>query len=240
MSDEIINTSKRPPWAGRFSRQEVSDDQEQYVVYLPLHNQQKHTETVKKLSEYTDEDQAIRQCEVLIDDFLSRTIKPDMCGNTLYEIYRSQGPDPYVVLESGMFWKIAYAFNAWSYAKAACFQLCNEEQPAATLALADLKGRYSEYNRLQLSAHLLLNRDVTVIGQYEGMLLSITNGTNGCIGLGSPYISGREFDWSVELPVVFKREGMDDVTFGIPYELLELTQSDKEYLEMKAALRAKI
>lgn len=229
MSDEIIDTATRP-WAGRFSRQDSSDDQERYVIYLPLHNPKGHATTVEQHAAYADEDQAVGQCQSLIDDFLSQTLKPGMCGSALFELYCHEGPDLYIVLESGSFWKTAYAFNAWQYAKTACYRLCNEEQPEPTRTLADLKGRYREYNRLQLAGHLLLDREVRVIRPYEGALLSVTSGTIGRIGLGSPCISGWEFDWSVELPVVFQREGMDDITFGIPYELLEVTQSDRVVL----------
>jgi hypothetical protein len=239
MSDEIIDTTTRP-WAGRFSRQYSPDEQERHVIYLPLRNSKGQATTVEQHAACADEDQAVSHCQSLIDDYLSQAVKPGMCGSALFELYRHEGPDPYIVLESGTWWKLAYQFDAWHYAKAASYRLCNEEQPEASLTLADLKGRYSEYNRLQLAGHLLLDREVRVIRPYEGVLLTVTSGTTGHIGLGSPYISGWEFDWSVELPVVFEREGMDAVTFGIPYELLEFTQSDKEHLEMKAALRAQI
>ena len=242
MSDEIVDaTTTTKPWSGRFSNPKIDeDDQERYVIYLPLHNPKAQATTVEQYAEYVDENQAVGQCHSLIDNFLSQTMKPGMCGDALFELYRHEGPDPYIVLESGTLWKLAYQFDAWNYAKAACFKLCNEEQPEASLTLADLKGRYSEYNRLQLASHLLQSREVRVTRQYEGTLLKVTAGTLGRIGLGSPYISGWEFDWSVELPVIFQREGMDDITLGIPYELLEFTQSDKEYLELKAETRARM
>jgi len=235
MSDEIIDTTTRP-WAGRFSRQYSPDDQERFIIYLPLRNPKGQATTVEQHAAYADEDQAIGQCQSLIDDFLSQALKPGMCGSALFEVYRHEGPDPYIVLESGTFWKSAYAFNAWLYARATCYRLCNGKPPEALLTLADLKGRYREYNRLQLAGHLLLDREVIVTKTFKGELLSATEGTVGRIGLGSPYISGWEFDWSVELPVVFEREGMDDVTFGIPYDLLKCTMSDKEISEIESCI----
>ena len=157
MSDEIIDTTTRP-WTGRFSGQDISDDQERFVIYLPQRNPKWQATTVEQHAEHVDEDQVVRQCCSLVDDFLSEAVKTGMCGDALFELYRNKGPDPYIVFESGSLWKLAYQFDAWQYAEAACYQLCNEEQPEPPRTLARLKGRYSVYNRLQLAAHLLLNR----------------------------------------------------------------------------------
>lgn len=154
-----------------------------------------------------------------------------MSGSELFDIYRDMGPDPYILYEQCDWFKSPYTFNAWSYAEIACRQLCGEAPGLPSNSPAALKGRYSEYNRLQMTAHLLMWRQVRVTRDLKGILLGVTAGTKGRIGFGSPYFSGDEFDWSIELPVIFEREGMDDVTFGIPYELLEFTQSDSEHLK---------
>lgn len=44
-------------------------------------------------------------------------------------------------------------------------------------------------------------------------------------------VSGREFNFKVELPVIFSRKGMDAVTFGLLYELLECISSNDEHLD---------
>ena len=229
--------NQQMPWAGRFSNlKEGVDETELFVVNISKPALNMTDRTVERLAEHADADAAVQQCRSLIDNFLSQAVRPGVRGKALFELYRHKGPDPYIVLESGTFCKIAYAFNAWNYAKIVCFQLCNEKQPEASLSLSDLKGRYREYNRLQLASHLLQDREVRVIRACEGTLMAVKSGTAGRIGLGSPYISGWEFDWSIELPVVFEREGMDAVTFGIPYDLLEYIQPDEEYLKSKAAL----
>ncbi|QOX79851.1 hypothetical protein FY034_13220 [Trichlorobacter lovleyi] len=237
MADEVIHNQQRP-WAGRFIGP-GSDESERYVVYLPSSSKATSDQAIEQHSEHTDENSALQQCHELINSFLSEAIKPGMSCSTLFDLYRHEGPDPYIVFELGCFSKLAYAFNAWQYAEVACYQLCNEKQPQLlSRSLARLQGRYNQYNRLQLAAHLLQFRPVCVTRVFTDSFLPIPAGTPGKIGLGSPYISGWEFDWSIELPVIFQRDGMDDITIGIPYGHLEFVQSDEEYLALKAAMRA--
>lgn len=229
MSDKIINSPEKP-WVGRFGKSLAEDgDLESFVVYVSCADPQTFVRTIERHTEHTDIISALQQCHTLIDTFLAATVLPDMKGNELFVIFREQGPDPYIVFESGDWSKQACYFNAWSYAELACHQLCGECL-GVPRALVSLKGRYPEYNRLQMSAHGLMWRQVRVTQYFEGDLLAVTEGTVGRIGLGSPYFSGREFDLMVELPVVFPRDGMDDVTFGIPYGSLEFVESETEYL----------
>lgn len=231
MSDEIPNTATKP-WAGRFGNSAPAEDQpDSYRVYLAAVTVETPGRTPETVAEYPTYEEALQLCRILVDTFLAANILPGMSGDELFTLYRKQGPDPYILCHSGDYSRMPCYFNAWYYAETACRKQCGEPPGEPSRLLGGQKGRYREYDRLRMTAQLLLHRKVRVLQDHSGVVLEVPAGSEGHIGLGSPYISGREFDFTVELPVIFARKAMDAVTFGVPYELLECISSDDEHLD---------
>jgi hypothetical protein len=68
--------------------------------------------------EFETLDAAIEACKVIIDDFLARRYQPGMSADSLYDLYKSASPHPWIVRAAGV------PFSSWIYAKQRCAEIC--------------------------------------------------------------------------------------------------------------------
>jgi hypothetical protein len=78
---------------------------------------------VRRIGEYATIPEAIAVAQKIVDDFLQRTVKPGLDGESLYTLYRTRGDHPFIFRDNDTTTSVP-GFNQAQYAMARATELC--------------------------------------------------------------------------------------------------------------------
>jgi hypothetical protein len=70
-----------------------------------------------KRGDFQTLEEAVRKCQIIVDDFLTDQYKPGMSADQLFNQYTCFGEDPFISGQKS-------DFSAWDYARQRCNELC--------------------------------------------------------------------------------------------------------------------
>ncbi len=88
----------------------------QYIVMVDDNFHYQDESERRKLGDFATYTEAIAACKDLVDEYLQDTYSADKTAAQRLDLYKSFGPDPFIVTDD----PAVPGFSAWTYAKERC------------------------------------------------------------------------------------------------------------------------